>query len=263
MPDKKREEGFVKIFIRQFNSDTGKHYQFAGRPEEDSKMEGHYDFLYSDKHTADDYLAIEENSLNKSSVYGRDNKEIHEIQSEVDRILKEKGIVSPTKGYQFFLKLKNAPPKKNRREYADRLAQCIEKVITENNDLTSRQDLHRQLKGCDLAQEFWVIRNKAGSGNRLYCTTDEFSSQDLRVAVRDALVTMFRDCDAKLKVAKELGYKTVLLITSDWDDLVITDSGNVIDAMSSVEANYHEHIDEMFFVSKKSFESGYAINKIK
>jgi hypothetical protein len=263
MPDKRREEGFVEIFIRQYNSDTGKHYQFAGRPEEDTKMEGHYDFLYIDKHTADDYLAIEENRLNKSSVYGRDNKEIHEIQSEVDRILKEKGILSPAKGCQFFLKLKNAPRKKERKEYAERLAQCIEKVITESNNLTSRQDLHRQLQGCDLAQEFWVIGNRAGPGITLYCATDEFSSPDLTVAVREALVIMFKDCDAKRKVAKEQGYKTILLITNDWDDLVGADTGNVIDAMSSVEAGCHQHIDEMFFVNKKSLEPGYAINKIK
>jgi len=263
MPDKTREEGFLQMFLRWYNTRTGKSYREIGRPEENPAIKGHYDFLCKDDQSGEELLAIEENRLNKSSLYGRDTKELQQMQCEVDSVLRKRGLRSGSKGYDFFVKFKRAPGKKERKSYTERIAQCIEGVILEDKDMSTREELRCQLEGCELVQDFWVIRNSAGSCIRLSCVTEELSTPDVAKAVRGALLTMFKDCDAKLKVAKNQGDKTILLVTNDWDDFLSAETRNLADAMNSIEPRCYQHIDEIFFINRQSLRDDFDIREIK
>ncbi len=262
MPDQKREEFFRDFFLDHYNTLTGKSYEFLRRPEEDNAVVEHYDFLCKEKHSENDYLAVEENRLVKSTENVRDNKEIQEIISGVKTILEDKHILI-SKEYRFLLEFKSVPGKKERDRYVQKIAKTIEKAIIENKGCDICEEVALNMERYDCIKEFRLI--SAHEGKRIVLCSSEESSESTNVQsdASERLEEMFKDCNEKLGLPKREGKKTILLITNHWDDFVGADQYNMVAAMQCVDLKNHEHIDEIFFINKRNLEDGHDIHKVK
>jgi len=262
MPDKKREEFFRDLFLDHYNTLTGKDYEFLRRPEEDKSVVEHYDFLCKERYSENDYLAIEENRLIKSTENMRDNKEIEEIKSGVERILEDKHILV-NREYWFLLEFKNVPGKKERGRYVHMIAETIEKIIIENKGCDIWEEVTLNTVGYECIKEFRLISVQAGK--RIVLGSCPKSSEITHVQGNavERLREIFKDCNKKLDLPKMEGKKTILLITNDWDEFVGADEYNLSAAMQSINQECHEHIDEIFFINKRNLQNGYDIDKVK
>jgi hypothetical protein len=262
MPDKKREEFFRDLFLDHYNSLTGKHYEFLRRPEEDKPVVEHYDFLCKERHLENDYLAIEENRLIKSTENVGDNKKIEEIKFGVERILKDKNILVDRE-YWFLLEFKNVPGKKERDRYVHKIAETIEKTIIENKGYNICERVILNTVGYECIKEFRLISVQAGK--RIVLASCPKSSEITHVEGNtiERLREIFKDCNKKLALPKMGGKKTILLITNDWDEFVGADQYNISSAMQSLSREEHQHIEEIFYINKKNLTDGYDIHKVK
>ncbi len=263
MPDKKREEFFIKLFLEDYNSHTGKHYTVVARPDDEREVTGTYDFLCKDNNSTGDYLAVEEKSLNKCTENVRDNKEIQQIVCEVKRILDEKGILCNDKGYRFFLELKNAPPTNERRRYAQKIAECVEQTVESKIAKDIQGEVTFNVEGYDCIKRFRLMRVNESRKVEFYFAPESNESRDLLDDTFNAVARILENSNSKLKIPKEEGKRVILLITNDWNNFVAVDERNIREAMESIEEQWHKDIDEIFFINKRSLEPGYAISKIK
>jgi hypothetical protein len=262
MPDKEREELFIGLFLKDYNSRTGKDYAVVGRPEEEAGPTGTYDFLCQDTNSTGDYLAVEEKSLNKSTESVRDNKEIREIVTEVNRILEKKELFYSNE-YFFHLEFKNAPSSRERQKYAGKIAEVVQRMIDEGSGVDCRGQVVVKIEGCDCIKKFCLF-SIAKSRKVIFGYAPEGNfSRDVQRDTFDAIARILENSDSKLKIPKEEKKKTILLITSDWNNFILADQHNVTHAIGSFDEQSHEHIDEIFFMSKRDFEDGYNVNKVK
>jgi len=259
MPDKKREEFFIDLYLRDYNSQTGKHYTIIARPEDDNSIPGTYDFLCEDKNSVGDYLAIEEKSLCKSTENVRDNVELAEIVSEVGRILVEKDRFY-NKEYHFDLEFKTGPPLKERLEYANKIAEAVEEAIKRDMDPDMRNRLPLKVEGCDLLKKFYLLKTHKRPKVTFTFAPESNVSWDVQAETFQATCEVVENSNIKLNLPKQEGKKTILVITNYF---ILVDEENVRDAVDCLDDRSHQNIDEIIFINKRSFEPGYAINKIK
>jgi len=261
MPDKQREKFFVELFVDWYNSRTQKTYRFLTKPEEDEKIAGTYDFLYYDEQCKDEYLAIEEKSLNKSTENARDRKEIGEIVTEVNKILEKKGLFHHKK-YFFHLEFKNAPRSTERDKYAHKIADVVEDTIGQDKDADYRNQVILDVEGCDSIKKFCLLQTDKSRKVVFGFAPESSTSRDVQRDTFHAVAKILKNSDPKLKIPKKEEKKTILLITNDWNNFILADQQNVTDAVHSIEQRSHEHIDELFFINKKNLEEGYNMHKV-
>jgi len=263
MPDKKREEFFTNLFLQYYNAITGKQYVKVGSPEDRrDNITGTYEFLCKETNSKSDYLAIEEKSLNKSKENVRDNKEIREIKSGVERILEDKHILV-NKEYRFLLEFKNVPGKNERDRYVSKIAESIEKAMARHKGCDICDPVTLNIGGYDCIKEFRLISVLEGKGIVLGSSAESSESTDVEADTSERMAKIFENSNKKLDLPTREGKKTILLITNDWDNFVGADQYNVVDAMEHIDRRNHEHIDEIFFINKRNLEDGYDIHKVK
>ena len=76
----------------------------------------------------------------------------------------------------------------------------------------------------------------------------------------NATLEIVQNSNIQLEAPRQEGKKTILIITNKF---IIVDSDNVKEAVRCIEKVYHNNIDEIYFINKKSFEHGYNIDQIK
>jgi hypothetical protein len=261
MPDKKIEEFFRDLFLDHYNTLTGKHYEFVRRPEEDRPVVEHYDFLYKERHSENDYLAVEEKTLRKSKKNVRDSEVILRLVNGVQQEIKEKGLLSD-RDYIFYLDFDSAPKKNELDIYFQKIVDIVEQAIheTRNTDICKQIDF--ELKGYNCIKRFRLLSNhKSKRGNILFPfhSASNFS-RDISGDTLNALSKILVEGDSQLKIPKKEGRKTILLIINC---LVLGDEHTIREAMQSIPLELHENVDEIFLVSKKGFDGHYDIRQIK
>jgi len=259
MPDKEREEFFINLFLEDYNTRAGKHYAVVGRPEEEAELTGTYDFLCEDSNSAGDYLAVEEKSLRKSTENVRENVEIAETVAEVNRVLSEKGLFW-NKEYLFHLEFRNVPATRERTKYAEKIARVVEEAINKNKDADARQRVLLDVDGCDSIKKFYLLGTHKRPKVTFGFAPESNVSWDVQADTFQAVCQILENSNRKLKAPKQEGKKTILLISNYF---IIVDEQNVREATECMEEQCHQNIDEIFFVNKRSFEPGYAINRVK
>ena len=262
MPDKKREEFFINLFLEDYNLRTGKRYITVGSPEDDKELTGSYDSLCEDKNSTGDYLAVEEKSLNKSTENVRDNVEIGEIVAEVNRVLNEKRLFY-NKEYLFNLEFRNAPRSRERDKYAQKIAELVEEAINQNKDADIHNQVIFNVKGYDSIKKFSLFKTHKSQKVIFGFSPESNFSKDLFADTFSTLSKIIENADSQLRIPKREGKKTILLITNDWNNFIIVDERNIKEAMDALDEHSHKHINEIFFINKRSLQPGYAISQVK
>ncbi len=259
MPDKKREEFFTNLFLEHYNTVNGKQYEIECSPEDTDDITGTYDFLCKEKNSTGDYLAVEEKSLRKSTENVRENVQVAEIVTEVHRILSEKGLLY-NKEYLFHLEFKNAPAPRKRKKYAEKIAEVVEEAINQNRNADVRREVVLNADGCDSIKRFTLLETNKKPKVAFGFAPESNVSWDVQADAFQSVWKTIRDSNHKLQAPKQEGNKMILLITNYF---IVVDEQNVQQAVECLEQQWHDNIDEIFFVNKRSFEPGYMIDKIK
>ena len=260
MPDKKIEEYFVHLFLKHYNSCTGKRYAVISRPEEDKSIAGTYDFLCKDMDSADDYLAVEETTLNESTESVRDNEVVLRLIDRVTREINEKGLLSDRE-YSFYVDLKSAPKKNELDRYVQKIAEIVEQAInnTKYKDINDPISFDPVDLDCIKSLKLKNVR-RSKTGRALFSFhTEKNIRLDLYDVVSNPLFEMLVTKDSKLKIPKSEGKKTILLIIN------CLHRGNehmVQDAMQCFDSESHDYIDEVFLVTRKHGPNNYDVQKI-
>jgi hypothetical protein len=262
MPDKKREEFFTELFLKYYNSRSGKQYIIDCSPEDRDDITGTYDFLCKEKNSKSEYLAIEEKSLNKSTENVRDNEEIRKIVTEVNRILDKKGLFY-NKKYLFHLRFRNAPKAIERDKYAQKIADLVEQKTNEDIDADIHNQVALNIQGYDSIKRFNLVNTQKTQKVVFVSSPESNLSKDVQADAFEALSKIIDNSNSKLKMPKGEGKRTILLITNDWNNFILADEHNIRDALKLLGEQTHEYIDEIFFVNKRSFEDGFDIHKVK
>lgn len=262
MPDKEREKFFTNLFLEHYNTVNGKHYEIGCSPEDKDDITGTYDFLCKDKGLQGVDLAIEEKSLNKSTENVRDNEEIRKIVTEVNRILHKKGLFYNEK-YLFDLGFGNAPKAIEREKYAQKIADLVEQKMNEDINADIHNQVALNIQGCDSIKRFNLVNTQKTQKVVFAFSPESNLSKDVQADAFEALSKIIDNSNSKLKIPKGEGKQTVLLITSDWNNFILVDEHNIIDALQFLEEQRHKYIDEIFFVNKRSFENRFDIHKVK
>jgi len=259
MPDKKREEFFINLFLEWYNLNTNKHYTIITRPDEENREKRTYDFLCKDTNSITDFLAVEEKSLNKSTENVRDNIETAEIVSEVNKILNQKGLFY-NQEHHFYLEFRNAPKSKERIKYASKIAALVETVISMNKDTNIGKRHRLKTDGCDLVKEFSLLETRKTPRVFFSYAPESNVSWDVQSDAFNATLEIVQNSNIQLEAPRQEGKRTILIITNKF---IIVNSDNVEEAIRCIEKDYHKNIDEIYFINKNSFEHGYAIDQVK
>jgi len=262
MPDKEREEKSLRLFLEYYNSVTGKRYLRDCRPEERNDIVGNYDFLCKDEGLKGVDLAIEEKSLNKSTENVRDNEAIRKIVTELNRILHKKGLFY-SKKYLFDLEFENAPKSSERDKYAQKVADLVEQKINEDIDADIHNQVALNIQGYDSIKKFNLVNTQKTQRVVFVFRPESNLSKDVQTDAFKALSKIVNKSNSKLKIPKGEGKKTILLITNDWNNFILADEHNIRDGLELLEEQRYAHIDEIFFVNKRSFEDSFDIHKVK
>jgi hypothetical protein len=263
MPDKEIEEFFLQQFLKHYTSVVGKQYIEDCRPEEREDVAGNYDFLCKDEGLKGVDLAVEEKTLRKSKENVRDSKEIREMIDEVNKILDEKHLPYNGRKYIFYLDFKNAPKINERARYVQKIVESAEQAINENKDTGICKESSFDIQGYDCIKRFCLsgaYKDKNPKSIFPFHTESNFS-WDLSRDTLKALLQIIDYGNSQLKIPREEGKKTALLIIIYWP--LVDDKQEIRNAMKCIHPTNHEHIDEIFSLSRRGFEDEYDIHKIK
>jgi len=262
MPDKRREEFFTKLFLDDYNLHTGKQYEIVCSPEDDNKVSGTYDFLCKNKNSTNDYISIEEKSLNKSTENVRDNEEIRKIITEVNKMLDKRGLFY-NKKYLFQLKFDKAPKSSEKNKYIQKITGLVEQKLSEDINADIQNQVAIDIQGYDCIKKFNIISTQRSKRVVFTFGPESNLSTDVQADTFYALSKIIVNSNLKLKRPKDEGKRTTLLITSDWNNFILADEHNIMDALQLIKQQDHENIDEIFYINKRSFEDTFDIHKVK
>jgi len=261
MPDKKREASVADLFLGEYHRGTGKHYRVIGRPEEEMRLAGTYDFLCQEDNSKASYLAIEEKSMHLSSINVRDNSVIRLLLARVTEKLVGRGIIG-SRRYCFFPDFITAPKKKDRDKYVEKLVDVVQRAILKHCQTDVRKAISLPVEDLDCLKSLRLISVRENSCGSLDFPFHVDSNRSWNVSndILNALLAVVVSGNWSLEIPKQAGIKTVLLVT---DFLAFGDGQAFREAMDSIPLELHECIDEAFVVGRNLSKDSCYFDRIK